>query len=123
MGGMMIKRAVQQLQMELPSVQTFCTLSPMPGFANWVRQLTSEQVKGMVSPRLHAYLQSITAQNTTLSKQLSDTPWQNTQEIQSLVMELSARYLFQAKSPNGIHAHDPVGNFNQFNSVNCIDWC
>ena len=37
MGNFLIKRVAMELQRELPQVRTFCTLSPIPGFARWVR--------------------------------------------------------------------------------------
>lgn len=37
LGNFLIKRVAEELQRELPRLHTFCTLSPMPGFARWVR--------------------------------------------------------------------------------------
>ena len=37
LGNFLIKRVAEELQRELPQLRTFCTLSPMPGFARWVR--------------------------------------------------------------------------------------
>ncbi len=36
LGNFLIKHVAQQLQRELPRLKTFCTLSPLPGFADWV---------------------------------------------------------------------------------------
>ncbi len=36
LGNFLIKTVAQQLQRELPRLRTFCTLSPIPGFANWL---------------------------------------------------------------------------------------
>ncbi|MBU6436466.1 MAG: malonyl-CoA decarboxylase [Betaproteobacteria bacterium] len=36
LGNFLIKRVAQQLQRELPSVKTFCTLSPIPRFTAWL---------------------------------------------------------------------------------------
>lgn len=38
LGNFLIKHVAQALTRELPQLKTFCTLSPMPGFARWVRQ-------------------------------------------------------------------------------------
>ncbi len=35
LGNFLIKTVAQQLQRELPQLKTFCTLSPIPGFARW----------------------------------------------------------------------------------------
>ncbi len=37
MGNFLIKRVAEELQRELPHLRTFCTLSPIPGFAAWLR--------------------------------------------------------------------------------------
>ena len=37
MGNFLIKRVAEELQRELPQLRTFCTLSPIPGFAAWLR--------------------------------------------------------------------------------------
>ena len=37
LGNFLIKRVAEELKRELPQIRTFCTLSPMPGFARWVR--------------------------------------------------------------------------------------
>ena len=36
LGNFLIKRVAEQLQRELPRLRTFCTLSPIPGFARWL---------------------------------------------------------------------------------------
>jgi malonyl-CoA decarboxylase len=36
LGNFLIKRVAEELQRELPQVKTFCTLSPIPGFATWL---------------------------------------------------------------------------------------
>jgi len=37
LGNFLIKRVAETLAGELPQLRTFCTLSPMPGFAAWVK--------------------------------------------------------------------------------------
>lgn len=37
LGNFLIKQVAEQLQRELPRLKTFCTLSPMPGFAAWLK--------------------------------------------------------------------------------------
>jgi malonyl-CoA decarboxylase len=36
LGNFLIKSVAEQLQRELPRIRTFCTLSPVPGFASWL---------------------------------------------------------------------------------------
>lgn len=37
LGDFLIKRVAEELKRELPQLKTFCTLSPIPGFARWLR--------------------------------------------------------------------------------------
>jgi malonyl-CoA decarboxylase len=44
LGNFLIKRVVTELVRELPSIKTYCTLSPITGFAKWLRdELTSDE--------------------------------------------------------------------------------
>ena len=37
-GHFLIKQVVEDLKREIPSLKTFVTLSPVPGFASWLRR-------------------------------------------------------------------------------------
>ncbi|MDW4662904.1 malonyl-CoA decarboxylase family protein, partial [Escherichia coli] len=37
-GSFLIKQVVEELRRELPKLDTFVTLSPVPGFMQWVKQ-------------------------------------------------------------------------------------
>ena len=56
-GNFLIKQVVEDLCRELPSLRTFVTLSPVPGFAGWVaRELKSPEPTG-IRPEDRALLQ------------------------------------------------------------------
>jgi len=38
LGNFLIKRVVRSLKVEFPQIETFSTLSPIPGFRRWVGQ-------------------------------------------------------------------------------------
>ncbi len=42
LGNFLIKRVAQELQNEFGKIKTFCTLSPIPEFANWYSQLQKQ---------------------------------------------------------------------------------
>jgi malonyl-CoA decarboxylase len=44
LGNFLIKNVAQQLQRELPRIKTFCTLSPIPGFAAWLLARTTHDL-------------------------------------------------------------------------------
>ena len=49
LGNFLIKRVAEELKRELPQLRTFCTLSPIPGFARWVR--AGAPCDGLPKPR------------------------------------------------------------------------
>ena len=42
LGNFLIKRVAEELKRELPQLKTFCTLSPIPGFMNWLTRIDTE---------------------------------------------------------------------------------
>ena len=51
LGNFLIKQVAERLQQAFPSLKTFCTLSPIPGFASWLTRLTPESIG---APRMRA---------------------------------------------------------------------
>ena len=48
-GNFLIKRVVDSLAAELPRLKTFATLSPSPGFRNWLDDLLADGEEGVLS--------------------------------------------------------------------------
>ncbi len=107
-GNTLIKRAVEQLQHELPRIRTFATLSPVPGFAAWIRSLgdrVAEPVRAALA-----------------------TPgWQRDAAASAAVREpllrLVARYLLDAKRADGAPS-DGVERFHIANGalIERVNW-
>lgn len=55
LGDFLIKRVAERLQAELPRLKSFCTLSPIPGFAAWLAKVDS--VDAFASPRVKPSVQ------------------------------------------------------------------
>ena len=51
LGNFLIKQVAERLQHEFPKLRTFCTLSPIPGFASWLTRLPIESIG---APRMRA---------------------------------------------------------------------
>ncbi|HYF59539.1 MAG TPA: malonyl-CoA decarboxylase [Burkholderiaceae bacterium] len=51
LGNFLIKQVAERLQRELPRLKTFCTLSPIPGFAGWLAKVDPESLG---APRMRA---------------------------------------------------------------------
>ncbi|MFA7665065.1 MAG: malonyl-CoA decarboxylase [Burkholderiaceae bacterium] len=62
LGNFLIKQVADRLKTQFPKLKTFCTLSPIPGFAGWlakVETLESERVKPAVLGELQAGLDGL----------------------------------------------------------------
>ncbi|MBP7334277.1 malonyl-CoA decarboxylase family protein [Niveispirillum sp.] len=108
-GNLLIKRVVTELHQELPSLTTFSTLSPIPGFRQWI-----ERNDGGTT--------GLSAADTALLA----TPhwWDHPESYPALELPLTraaARYLTLA--PEG-RAPDPVAHFHLSNGarVERINW-
>jgi malonyl-CoA decarboxylase len=130
-GDFLIKRVVDALAAELPRVKTFATLSPMPGFRNW---LTAEIERGEVLlPTEIRALESLGAGAADLPAEreflaLIETPsWAEDARTAAILreplMRLAAQYLVQARAPSG-RALDPVAHFHLTNGarIERLNW-
>jgi malonyl-CoA decarboxylase len=109
LGNFLIKRVAEELQRELPQLRTFCTLSPIPGFAAWLAR-----------PRDFAALPGIrrpVAERAAAARELLRDPARLVEpgEAQQQALErLCAVYLvFQSPTPEG----DPVARFHLDNGA------
>lgn len=111
-GNFLIKQVVMELQSELPNLQHFATLSPIPGFCRWLngqiedKQLSDNQLK--------------------LIEKFDDPHHRKThkfsEQAQSILMQLCAHYLYSVK--RGDLPLDPVARFHLRNgaSIERINW-
>lgn len=56
LGNFLIKRVAEHLKAEFPQLRTFCTLSPIPGFTEWLRGSDGWAERTDVRPRLREKL-------------------------------------------------------------------
>ena len=107
-GNALIKHAVEQLRAELPRLRNFATLSPLPGFAAWVRALGER-----VAPEVRASLAMPGWHRSTAASAALREP----------LLRLAARYLLAAKRDDGA-PRDPVARFHVANGaqVERLDW-
>ena len=100
-GNLLIKQVVQELQAEFPSIKTFVTLSPVPGFNHWLESDGSANT---------AELDALKKEVAGLS--LADAADETQQEnIRKLVLN----YLVLSKSKN--KPRDPVARFHLGNGA------
>ena len=100
-GNFLIKQVVQELQAEFPSIKTFVTLSPIPGFGRWLEGEPAGQPDGLVS--LKQQLQTLSAEALRAVERQDD------------LRKLVFNYLAQVKRDK--YPRDPVARFHLGNGA------
>lgn len=104
LGNFLIKRVAEELKRELPQLRTFCTLSPMPGFARWLR--AGAPCDDLPRPRAErlAEAKAVLAQAGDIDKLSSPAA------LRALPAPASAALLRLAAYYLGVHATAPSGD-------------
>ncbi len=113
-GNLLIKQVVEELKRELPHLETFATLSPVPGFRKW---LDGTRVRLAAGPEGEARL--------ALLGILDRPDWHAgaiPESLERLLSQLCAWYLLHAKK--GEEPQDSVARFHLGNgaSLEQLDW-
>ena len=115
-GNFLIKQVVEELVRERPSLTTFVTLSPVPGFARWLNRGLSEADPAVVSPQERTAVAGL-AGGDWLSSPAAEA------RLKAPLMGLAAKYLLTAKAGDG-RPVDPVARFHLGNGARLerINW-
>jgi malonyl-CoA decarboxylase len=115
LGNALIKEVVEQLNVDLPQVQRFVTLSPIPGFRSWLEAVVAGDA---LSERERELLP---AEPERFLARLADTDWDADEAIKPALLALCARYLTR---PVEGRVLDQVANFHYSNgaSLEQLDW-
>jgi malonyl-CoA decarboxylase len=111
-GSFLIKQVVEELRRELPKLDTFITLSPVPGFMTWLKQ--AEDVP-------------VSDEERTLLENLDKPDWSGdaelTAQLRSVLEPLAAHYFLKARTSKG-RLIDSVARFHIGNGARLekIDW-
>ncbi len=110
-GDLLIKQVVEQIKVDLPNIQTFATLSPVPGFGKWLANADTADD-----------LPALSAAETELLKVLlaeGEVCWPDDEAqcagLEPLLKRLCAHYMVSAKS--GRQPFDPVSRFHLRNGA------
>jgi malonyl-CoA decarboxylase len=114
-GNFLIKQVVEELVKERASLNTFVTLSPVPGFAPWLRGVLADEGSGLLTPGERKRL-----------RVLDDPAWVHTaagDPLKPLLMRLAGHYFLNAKNEDG-YPVDPVARFHLGNGARLerINW-
>jgi malonyl-CoA decarboxylase len=110
-GNFLLKRVVDDLKRDLPRLNTFATLSPIPGLASWVKK--NPEVLAEAGVELN-------------HDELASGEWakdkQQVRRLRETLQRLAGRYLMNAKQ--GKKPFDPVSRFHLGNGarIEQIDW-
>jgi malonyl-CoA decarboxylase len=115
-GHFLIKQVAEEISREIPNITRFVTLSPVPGFAEW---LTAERAKA-ASPVLDPDDRAALAN-------LDTTGWWQMAEVRepmrAPLLRAAAWYFLHARNRQGV-PRDPVARFHLGNGARLeqIDW-
>ncbi|MEM7257218.1 MAG: malonyl-CoA decarboxylase family protein, partial [Pseudomonadota bacterium] len=126
LGDFLIKRVTDELRRELPQLNRFSTLSPIPGFSPWLTAQTEN------SPEANLFTEeqrNKIAEHSVLSIEalLEGQDWYHDEAIAPVMKEilapLAARYITEEKR-SGHRALDSVAHFHLSNGarVERINW-
>ncbi|CAL1548406.1 unnamed protein product [Lymnaea stagnalis] len=133
LGNYLIKSVVRRLQEEFPHLQNFSSLSPIPGFRDWIVSTLNHRINQhnlREDPGFPISLQDLEAlvpyQNAdhnslldTFKDQILSHKWYRDQTLQRIMMSplmrLCANYLYIQKRRN--YALNPVANFHLSNGA------
>jgi len=111
-GNFLIKQVVEDLRREVPTLDSFVTLSPVPGFMRWLKQ-------GEGVP--------LSEENRSLVEALDRSDWHEDSELadrlRRVIEPIAAHYYLKAKRQDG-RPVDSVARFHLGNGARLerIDW-
>lgn len=108
-GNFLIKQVVEDLRRELPKLSAFVTLSPVPGFADWLARERMAEESEMIEPHEREQLAL-----------LDDPEWAEQPEtvasLKPILTTVAARYFLHARTDRG-RIIDPVARFHLGNGA------
>ncbi|AJC21467.1 malonyl-CoA decarboxylase domain-containing protein [Pandoraea pulmonicola] len=128
-GNFLLKRVIDELQVDFPKLRNFATLSPIPGFNDWLRQLSAQALVDVLGPKRRKLL----AQEASLADEASGAQmvaWlqasperKSTQALQRTLGEALAAHYLAREFVRG-QPRDPVARFHLGNGarVERINW-
>jgi len=115
-GNFLIKQVVDDLARAIPSLRTFVTLSPVPGFSTWLERAKATNLLAYFDPTERALLDN-----------LSDDDWLKDESLREatrpVLMAAAAHYFLAAKNVHN-RPVDPVARFHLGNGARLerINW-
>lgn len=109
-GNFLIKQVVEELKAELPNIQTFVTLSPVPGFAAWLAK--AREGGDLLDDGLRTALKPLDQPGWHVDRDAA-------QALRDPLLTAAAIYFLRARDGKG-RAVDPVARFHLGNGA-CLE--
>src|SRR5579885_994174 len=110
LGHFLIVRAIDELRAELRGLETFVTLSPLPGFVSWLRLAIVREALPVVSDEEREQIARLLDQPA----QLDSLP---PPALMAPLLRLAACYLLSVRRRDGKRAVDAVAHFHLRNGA------
>ncbi|TXL68623.1 malonyl-CoA decarboxylase [Zeimonas arvi] len=108
-GNFLIKQVVEELSREFAGLQTFATLSPVPGFTRWLAKEAASRDGALLTPGDRDRLEPLTRSDVELSDRLLEA-------AKPALNNALLTYLFDAKDGTA-KSLDPVSRFHLGNGA------
>lgn len=108
LGNFLIKLVVADLQQQLPEIDTFATLSPMPGFGDWLRAERASEGSGVLAEADRRVLEALDTSGWERDPETAD-------RLRQPLLRLGAHYLIREKRAG--RPRDPVARFHLGNGA------
>ena len=124
-GNFLIKRVVADLVAKLPNLKTFSTLSPIPGFAAWLKEQEGSLELSETAAQAVAPFTAKKVDSKSLGKLLGEDDSmeeEKAKDLRQTMLRLCARYLLEAKRQKQVL--DRVAHFHLTNgaTIRQINW-
>jgi malonyl-CoA decarboxylase len=125
-GDFLIKRVADALATELPGLKVFATLSPVPGFRDWLEQQSRSGSSDLLLPAertaIEAFGEGVPERDLPALLDRHADP-RIADILRDPLIRLCARYLLRERTPSG-RALDPVAHFHLSNGarVERLNW-
>jgi malonyl-CoA decarboxylase len=115
-GHFLIKQVAEEISREIPNISTFVTLSPVPGFAEWLARERAREISTVLTEDDRAALANLDVQGWWQMADMRDA-------VREPLVRAAAWYFLHARNKRGTPL-DPVARFHLGNGARLeqIDW-
>lgn len=108
-GSFLLKHVIEHLRREIPSLETFVTLSPVPGFTRWLTQERATSNSEFLTKEIREQLNTLDATDWQTDAQKAKT-------VQTALLDSARVYFLRVKTSRGAPV-DPVARFHLRNGA------